>query len=148
MGERRFSASAVIDCAPEAAFAWVADHRHVGEALEGVSRWRPLGRRTRGIGARFDVAMNALGFPLENVLVLDEWEEPRSIGWRSESGLIKQVGRWTFEQRKDGTRVTLAITYTPPLGPIGSAVAARLDQLVRRRLERALQRMRAILEDG
>src|SRR5262249_23657341 len=64
MAERRFSAAIMIRREPNIVFAWVADHRNVPRVLEGVSRWEPLGGRDRGQGARFKVAMRALGVPL------------------------------------------------------------------------------------
>ncbi len=146
MAERRFTAKGVIGCTPAAAFRWVADYRNVPKALEGIGRWKPLGRRTRGAGARFDVEMKALGLPLHNVLVLDSWREPDEITWVSESGLISQRGGWTFKPLGDGTEVTLTIAYRPPAGVVGGLVAGRVDGLVRKRLERALERMRVILE--
>ena len=91
--------------------------------------------------------MSALGFPLENVLVLDVWDEPRAIGWRSESGLLQQSGRWEFRPRQEGTDVTLTISYTPPLGLVGQMVAGEVDSLVRARLERALESMKSELEE-
>jgi len=145
MAERRFSARVVIAREPARVFAWVADHRNVPAVLEGVSRWLPLGRST-GLGARFDVAMHALGLPLESVLVLDTWEEPAAIGWRSESGAIAQTGNWRFRPVADGTEVTLTIRYMAPGGVIGGLVAGRVDGMVRARLARALERMKAILE--
>ena len=127
----------------------MADHRNVSRVLEGVDRWEPLGERVAGVGARFDVSMRALGLPLDNVLVLDRWDEPRAIGWRSESGLVPQAGGWRFEPRAGGTEVTLTIGYEPPGGALGGLVAGRVDGLVRGRLEQALARMKAALErDG
>jgi uncharacterized membrane protein len=146
MAEQRFSAEIVVACPPPAVFDWVADYHHVAEVLEGVSRWEPLQREARGRGARFDVAMSALGLPLESILVLDEWEEPHRIGWRSESGLIEQSGRWQFEPSGSGTRVSLSIGYVPPLGVIGRMVAGEVDALVRVRLRGALERMKRFLE--
>ena len=146
MANHRFSASVRIAAEPQTVFEWVADYRHVAEVLEGVNHWEPLQHQTRGRGARFSVSMSALGFPLDNVLVLDVWEEPRAIGWRSESGLIEQTGRWDFLQRQDGTEVTLAISYVPPLGLVGQLVAGEVDALVRARLERALAAIKQALE--
>jgi hypothetical protein len=146
MAVRRFSARTVIARPPADVFAWVADPRHVALVLEGVERWEPLDGRSAGVGARFDVSMRALGLPLENVLVLDRWDEPRAIGWRSESGLIPQSGGWRFEERGAGTEVTLTIGYEPPGGAIGGLLAGRVDGVVRDRLQRALDRMRDALE--
>lgn len=146
VAERRFSASTVIAREPTAVFAWVADHRNAPRALEGVRRWEPVGAQAAGRGARFRVAMDALGLPLENVLVLDRWEEPRAIGWHSESGLVPQRGGWRFRPVEGGTEVTLTIVYRPPGGPLGGLLAARADGLVRRRLERALVSMKVGIE--
>jgi uncharacterized membrane protein len=146
MAEHRFSAQITIARPPEAVFEWVADYRHVAEVLEGVQRWEPLQRETRGRGSRFDVSMSALGLPLENVLVLDRWEEPSCIGWRSESGLLRQSGRWDFRPRGEATEVSLSIGYVPPLGVVGQLVAGEVDILVRGRLQHALEEMKRILE--
>jgi carbon monoxide dehydrogenase subunit G len=146
MAARRFTARTVIARPPADVFAWVADPRHVALVLEGVDRWEPLGERTTGVGARFDVSMRALGLPMENVLVLDRWDEPRAIGWRSESGLVAQTGGWRFEPRGTGTEVALTIGYEPPGGALGGLVAARVDGIVRQRLVRALERMKDVLE--
>lgn len=146
MAPRRFSARTDIARDPGDVFAWVADYRNAAAVLDGIERWEPLGEATAGVGARFDVSMRALGLPLENVLVLDRWDEPREIGWRSESGLVGQRGGWRFESRPGGTEVTLSIAYDPPGGAVGALLAARVDGLVRGRLEGALLRMKDALE--
>src|SRR5438094_625144 len=87
-----FSAEVTVKTTLQRAFDYFADHRHVAEVLEGVSRWEPIGTKTQGAGARFRVEMRALGLPLQNVLRLNRWRRPREIGWVSESGLIKQEG--------------------------------------------------------
>jgi uncharacterized membrane protein len=147
MAEHRFSAEIAIERPPQVVFDWLADYRHVAEVLDGIERWEPLQRETRGPGARFEVSMSALGFPLENILVLDRWEEPHSIGWRSESGLLQQTGRWDFRPRNGGTAVSLSIGYVPPLGLVGQLVAGEVDSLVRGRLRKALEAMKSILEE-
>ena len=146
MAERCFSAQTVIGRPPSEVFAWVADHRNVARVLEGVSRWEPLGDLDRGPGARFAVAMQVLGLQLENVLALDSWDEPRAIGWRSESGLIAQSGSWRFKPEHGGTQVTLTIGYRPPGGALGGLVAGQVDAIARGRLAAALDRMKDILE--
>ena len=146
MPERRFTASTLIRRDERAVFDWVADHRNVPRVLRGVSRWDPLGPSARGVGARFDAELHLLGVPLANVLVLDTWDEPRAIGWHSESGVIGQRSEWRFEGRPGGTEVTLTITYLPPGGAAGGLVAQQVDGLVRQRLETALSSMKEVLE--
>jgi ribosome-associated toxin RatA of RatAB toxin-antitoxin module len=148
LGTREFRARRVVRCTPERAFAFVADHRNVTRVLEGVTRWRPIGRRATGVGARFDVEMRTFGIPLGGVLVLDIWQEPWSIGWRSEAGVVEQRGLWTFSPHPEGVEVELRISYRPPMAALGNLLAGRVDGLVRRRLEDALEAMAGRLEDA
>lgn len=141
-----FRAGVTVKTTPERAFDYFADHRHVAEVLEGVSRWEPIGPRSKGIGARYQVEMVALGLPLKNVLRLDRWRRPYEIGWVSESGLVKQEGGFTFREVAGGVRIELRIVYEPPASVIGAAVARRMDGLIRLRLERALEQIRDVLE--
>ena len=146
MGRREFSAEVTIKCPPERAFDYFADHRHVAAVLEGVSEWEPIGSKSQGVGARYEVEMVTLGFPLKSVLRLNRWRRPHDIGWVSESGLIKQEGGFTFTKVKGGVRVVLHIAYTPPAAMLGAAVAGRMDGVVRRRMQTALERIRDVLE--
>ena len=141
-----FGSEVEVGTTPERAFDYFADYRHVAGVLEGISRWSPLSERTHGVGARYAVEMLAFGFPLRNVLRLDRWRRPHEIGWISESGLVRQEGGFTFTEIPKGVRIELRIAYEPPGALVGAAVARRVDGTVRRRLERALKRIRDRLE--
>ena len=80
------------------------------------------------------------------MLRLNRWRRPEEIGWVSESGLIKQEGGFTFSEIPAGVRIELRIAYEPPGSIVGAAVAQRVDGTVRRRLKRALVRIRERLE--
>jgi uncharacterized membrane protein len=144
---REFAARTLIDAPPERVFDFIADYRNVPRVLDGVSRWEPLGRRTRGSGARYSVEMRTLGIPLSAVLKLSEWRRPRRIAWVSEQGLIPQSGGWTFTPRQGGVELELRMAYDPPAAALGNFIAGRVERLVRARLERALERIRKELED-
>lgn len=146
MARLEFNAAVNVNTTPERAFDYFADYHHVAEVLEGVTRWEPLGGRSRGVGARYQVEMQALGLPLRNVLRLDRWTPHEEIGWVSESGLVKQEGRFHFQSVGDQTRIELTIVYQPPASVIGAAVASRLDPMLRARLQSALERIRDTLE--
>jgi uncharacterized membrane protein len=146
VGRLEFDAAVTVKTTPDRAFDYFADYHHVAEVLEGVTRWEPVGGRSRGIGARYRVEMRALGLPLTNVLRLDRWRPPEEIGWVSESGLVKQEGRFHFRRVEEGTRIELRIAYEPPGSVLGTAVARRLDPMVRARLQQALERIRDVLE--
>ena len=146
MAKREFTAAVTIKCSPERAFDYFADRRHVAEVLAGISEWEPIGTKTQGVGARYEVEMVALGFPLKSVLRINLWRRPHEIGWVSESGLIKQEGGFTFTKVKGGVHIVLRIAYTPPAAMLGAAVAGRLEGLVERRLQNALEKIREVLE--
>ena len=146
MSRLEFTSTVDVRVSPEQAFDYFADHRHVADVLEGVTRWEPIGRKTRGVGARYEVEMRALGFPLASVLRLDRWKRPREIGWVSESGFIKQRGGFTFEPVADGVRIDLHIGYEPPGWIVGAVIARRMDASVRQSLDRALRRIKKVLE--
>lgn len=146
MARLEFGAAVEVKTTPERAFDYFADYRHVAQVLEGVRRWEPAGSRTRGVGARYHVEMQVLGFPLRSVLRLDRWRRPHEIGWVSESGLIKQEGRFTFRPLDNGVKIELRIAYEPPAAVIGTTIARRLDPMVRGRLQAALERIRGVLE--
>jgi uncharacterized membrane protein len=148
MAQREFSAEVTVKGSPERAFDYFADHRHVAAVLDGVTKWKPIGVKTEGVGARYEVELVALGFPLKSVLRLNRWRRPNEIGWVSEKGLIKQEGGFTFTKVKGrgGVHIVLRIAYTPPGAILGGAVAGRLDGLVRGRLQAALERIREVLE--
>lgn len=140
------SALVVVHTSPERAFDYFADHRHVAKVLEGVTRWEPIGSRTTGVGARYSVELATMGLPLRSVLRLNRWQRPHEIGWVSESGLIKQEGGFTFTEVPEGVRIELRIAYVPPASLAGELVAKRLEGAVRRRLQRAMDRIRDTLE--
>lgn len=146
MARLEFGAAVTVKVDAERAFDYFADYHHVADVLDGVRRWEPVGARTRGVGARYRVEMQALGLPLRTVLRLDRWRRPEEIGWVSESGLIKQEGGFRFTRVEDGVRIELRIAYEPPASVVGTAVARRLDPMVRDRLQRALERIRDLLE--
>lgn len=146
MARLEFGAHVVVRAPAERIFDYFADYHHVAQVLEGVSRWEPIGSRSQGVGARYRVEMVALGVPLKNVLRLNRWQKPEEIGWISESGPIKQEGGFTFTETVHGTRIELRIAYEPPGFALGAAIAGRLDFMVRRRLEHALQEIKKTLE--
>jgi uncharacterized membrane protein len=146
MAKREFSAAVTVKCSPEKAFDWVADFHNVSEVLEGVTKWEPIGGKSKGIGALYNVEMNAMGLPISNVLRLNRWRRPHEIGWVSESGLIKQEGEFKFTAAGKGVSIELRIAYEPPAAAVGMFVAQWVDGVVRSRLERALKRIKETLE--
>src|SRR5438309_874959 len=117
-------------------------------------RQRPPGRRARSppsIG-HSTASVVTLGGPNlrssigPRVTELSRWRRPVEIGWVSESGPVRQEGGFRFTQVAGGTRIELRIAYEPPGFVVGTAIARRLDPLIRGRLQKALERIREQLE--
>ena len=146
MARFEFKSEVTVKASPEQAFDYFADHNHVAEVLDGVSRWEPVGAKTGGVGARYNVELVAFGLPLKSVLRLNRWKRPDEIGWVSESGLIKQDGGFTFKKVPAGVLIVMRIAYEPPASFVGAALARPLDHMVRERLKKAMERIRDRLE--
>src|SRR5260370_13127088 len=95
MARLEFGAEVTVMTTPERAFDYFADYRHVAEVLEGVSKWEPVGAKTRGAGARYNVELVTFGLPLRSVLRLNRCRRPTAIGRVSTCGLITQHGGFT-----------------------------------------------------
>jgi len=73
----------------------------------------------------------------------------REIGWRTVPGQrIEHAGIVRFEPDLEGTRVTIRMTYRPPGGMIGHAIAHVLGWDPKARLDDDMVRMKALLEQG
>jgi uncharacterized membrane protein len=86
-----------------------------------------------------------LVFEAETIL----FEPDRAIGWRTLPGQrIEHEGRVRFESVAGGTRVTVDMTYRPPGGVFGHALAHLLGWDPKTRMDEDLVRMKALLEAG
>ncbi|MBV8757348.1 MAG: SRPBCC family protein [Deltaproteobacteria bacterium] len=90
-------------------------------------------------------AGTAVHFEAETI----ELEPDRVIAWRTIPGQqIEHEGRVKFEELPDDTtRVTVRMTYKPPGGVIGHAIAHILGWDPKSRIDDDLVRMKALLED-
>jgi uncharacterized membrane protein len=77
-------------------------------------------------------------------------EEPnRLIAWRSLPGAtVGHSGVARFEPEGAGTRLTLRLSYSPPLGVIGHFVATMFGKDPKRALDDDLLRLKSLLEEG
>jgi uncharacterized membrane protein len=73
----------------------------------------------------------------------------RTIAWRTvDKQPIEHEGRVRFEEVPGGTRVTVTMSYRPPGGVIGHAVAHILGWDPKARMDEDLVRMKTLLEEG
>ncbi|WP_084150317.1 SRPBCC family protein [Azohydromonas australica] len=95
------------------------------------------------------VVKGPVGVRIEWDSVLTEHERGRVLAWRSESGsTVEHAGRVRLEPSAAGTRATVWMSYTPPAGRLGHAVASLFGRNPRQELEQDLERMKSFIESG
>ncbi|HSA54517.1 MAG TPA: SRPBCC family protein, partial [Gemmatimonadaceae bacterium] len=71
------------------------------------------------------------------------------IGWKSvEGATLRQAGSIRFAPTADGTRVQIQMSYLPPAGAVGHAVAALFGRDPRRQMHDDLARLKTMIETG
>lgn len=77
------------------------------------------------------------------------FEPDRVIAWRTlPKQSVEHEGRVRFEEVEGGTRVHVQMSYRPPMGVVGHAIAHILGWDPKARMDDDLARMKALLEDG
>ena len=129
----------------ETVFAYVDDHRNTTKYMKDLTKWAPVGSKTHGKGAKFQVAMKAGLTTLSSVVDITTWTENRSIGWTSLEG-FKQKGRWSFTKDGDGTEATFNMEYELPGGIAGRMVSRVAEPIVRGNIEQSVRTLRSQVE--
>ena len=133
-----------IDAAPEQVYDMFANYENFPRFMSNVVEVRDLGnRRSHWVvkgPAGTEFAWNA---------VLTEQDRPRRLAWQSEPGAeVEQAGSVWFEPVRSGTRVTVHMSYRPPAGKVGHAVASLLGSDPKRQMDEDLARMKTLVERG
>jgi len=77
------------------------------------------------------------------------FEPDRLIAWRTlPKQTIEHEGRVRFEEVEGGTRLHVMLSYRPPMGMVGHAIAHILGWDPKARMDEDLVRMKTLLEDG
>jgi len=134
-----------VDAPVATVFDYVDDHRNTTKYMKDLTKWAPVGSKTHGKGARFEVAMKAGPMTLSSVVDITTWTENRAIGWRSSEG-FKQTGAWTFKKSGTGTEATFDMEYELPGGIAGRMLSRAADPIVRGNIEQSVRALRAQVE--
>lgn len=128
-----------------AVFAYVDDHRNTIKYMKDLTKWAPVGSKTHGKGAKFQVAMKAGPMTLSSVVDITTWTENQAIGWTSLEG-FKQTGRWSFRKDGDGSEATFDMDYELPGGIAGRMVSKVAEPIVRGNIEQSVRQLRSQVE--
>jgi uncharacterized membrane protein len=109
--------------------------RRVDDHQNGFSHW---------------VVAGPAGLTFEWDAELTEFEPHKSIAWQSVKGAsVESEGRLRFDENPDGsTRVDVRMSYNPPAGAFGHAVARLFGSDPRSEMNEDLARVKTMLETG
>lgn len=105
--------------------------------------------RVRGDGTSQWMVEGPAGRTISWEAVTTRLEPNRLIAWRTLPGsAVEHAGLLRFEQTQGGTRVLVTMSYTPPAGALGHAVARLFGADPKSELNDDLMRMKVFLETG
>lgn len=133
-----------IDAAPDQVFDMFAHYENFPRFMSNVIEVRDLGEHRSHW-----VVRGPAGTQFQWNAVLTEHARPRRLAWESEPGAeVRQTGSILFEPVRNGTRVTVHMSYRPPAGAVGHAIASLLGSDPKRQLDEDLARMKSLVERG
>jgi uncharacterized membrane protein len=96
------------------------------------------------------VAAGPAGVPVQWDAETTAWVPNELIAWRSvEGAAVENAGTVRFRPNGDGsTQVDIRLSYNPPAGAVGHAVASLLGVDPRRAMDEDMVRLKSLLEEG
>jgi uncharacterized membrane protein len=106
-------------------------------------------RRT-GEGQSHWVAAGPAGIPVEWDAITTAWVPNETIAWKSvEGSAVESAGIVRFRSNPDGgTQVAIKLSYNPPGGAVGHALASLLGADPKRAMDDDMVRLKSLLEEG
>jgi uncharacterized membrane protein len=96
------------------------------------------------------IAVGPAGIPIEWDALVTEWIPNELIAWKSVPGsVVKTAGRVHFQPTLDGnTEIDVHMSYNPPAGALGHAVASLFGADPKRAMDEDMVRLKSLLEEG
>jgi uncharacterized membrane protein len=137
--------SITLDAPVERVFEFWANYANFPRFMTHIRQVKDLGE-----GRSHWVVAGPGGVTLEWDAVLTRLDPDEVLAWRSEPGsLIGNTGMLRFERLgPDRTRVHVKMSYHPPAGALGHALAALLGSDPKRKIDGDLLRMKTLIETG
>jgi uncharacterized membrane protein len=102
-----------------------------------------------GNGRSHWVVNGPAGTVIEWDAILTEFKRPEVIAWKSEqNSIVQHEGKVRFEPENGGTKVHVRMSYNPPAGVLGHAVASLFDGDPKKQMDEDLLRMKTFIERG
>ena len=98
-------------------------------------------------GSSHWVVAGPAGVPVEWDAVTTHVEPNREIGWKTVPGsIVEHSGVVRFEPTAEGTRIDVKLSYSPPAGVLGDAVAKLFGADPKSEMDTDLMRLKTLLE--
>jgi uncharacterized membrane protein len=106
--------------------------------------------RDQGNGRSHWVVAGPAGTPVEFDTMITKQVPNQTIAWKSLPGqTVQSAGIVRFDPNPDGgTRITIQMSYNPPAGSLGHAVASLFGVDPKRAMDEDLARLKTLLEQG
>ena len=131
-----------IDAAPETVFDAWSNYENFPQFMSNVQEVREIGD-----GRSHWVVNGPAGTQIEWDAVVTESERPRTLAWRTtQEAQVAHTGRVRLEPDGEGTRVHVHMTYRPPAGALGDAVATLFHGNPKNQMDEDLLRMKSRIE--
>jgi uncharacterized membrane protein/uncharacterized protein YwbE len=133
-----------IAAPPETVFDLWSNYENFPHFMSNVQKVRDLGN-----GRSHWIVNGPAGTQVEWDAVLTESRRPEILAWKSEpASPVQHTGRVRFEPADDGTRVNVEMSYSPPAGILGHALASLFNGSPKKQLDEDLLRMKTFIERG
>jgi uncharacterized membrane protein len=128
-------------------FVLVSEAEHAVDVIEGLEQMTPIGELAAGVGARYRAALRVGPKTVQADIELEELIEDRLVRWRASNGDERSI---TFELRpvEDHTAVRITVTYERADGLSATLLAPVVEEAVRERARKTLDRLAALSSPG
>lgn len=132
-----------IKAPARAVFDFIAEPSNTPRFMNGISRYDPIGAKSKGKGARFASTAVIVGRDFDVELEVTSWKDGEMMVATSRKG-PKTRGTWHFEDFEDGTSdATLLYEYELPM--VFKFVPG-VNGIIRGNLEKSLQKLKRLVE--
>jgi carbon monoxide dehydrogenase subunit G len=135
-------ASVNVSANQQTAWEYVSNYQNFDQFMPNISRIDMLGGDT----SEWHVS-GPLGIPVSWKAITSIKEAPSNLAWHSVEGSIDTKGFIKLEPHNTGSKITVHMEYTPPLGAVGEAFAS-LFKDPQKMLEDGLEKLGEILSGG
>jgi uncharacterized membrane protein len=105
--------------------------------------------RDLGGGRSHWVVSGLAGAPVEWDAVITQSRRGEVLAWRSTGDAsVQNMGTIRFEPEGSGTRVNVQLSYSPPGGAIGHAIASLFGEDPKQQMDDDLERMKSFIESS